>query len=89
MFSSSANIEPSSSALLTSTVVSKSPADHDKYSTHADWAFASFTLSDEFTLRAGKIKFPVGLVNEYVDVGVNYLWISAPVLLYSNEPAGA
>jgi len=65
-----------------------SAADHDKYSTHADWAFASFSLSDEFTLRAGKIKFPVGLVNEYIDVGVTYPWINAPTLLYSEESVG-
>ncbi len=63
--------------------------DHEAYSTHVDWAFASFRLSDQFTLRTGKIKFPVGLVNEYVDVGVTYPWINAPVLLYSEETAGA
>ncbi len=62
---------------------------HDEYSTHVDWAFASFRLSDEFTLRTGKLKFPVGLVNEYVDVGVTYPWITAPLLLYSEEVTGA
>lgn len=62
---------------------------HDAYATHVDWAFASFRLSDEFTLRAGKIKFPVGLVNEYVDVGVAYPWINAPLLLYAEEISGA
>jgi len=65
-----------------------SSGDHEDFSTHVDWAFASFRLSDEFTLRAGKIKFPVGLVNEYVDVGATYPWISAPILLYSEETAG-
>jgi len=65
-----------------------SAADENGYSTHVDWAFASFRLSDDFTLRAGKLKFPVGLVNEYVDVGVTYPWISAPILLYTAETAG-
>ncbi len=63
--------------------------DHEGYSVHADWAFASFSLSDTFTLRVGKLKFPVGLVNEYVDVGAAYPWISAPILLYTDESAGA
>ncbi|NOY71472.1 MAG: hypothetical protein GXP14_03715 [Gammaproteobacteria bacterium] len=66
-----------------------SSASENDYNTQIDWAFASYTLSEAFTLRAGKIKFPVGLVNEYVDVGVTYPWISAPLLLYSNEPNGA
>ncbi len=66
-----------------------SSASENDYNTHVDWAFASYTLSEAFTLRAGKIKFPVGLVNEYVDVGITYPWISAPLLLYSNEQAGA
>ncbi len=66
-----------------------SAADEDGFATHVDWAFASFRLSDDFTLRAGKLKFPVGLVNEYVDVGVTYPWISAPILLYTEQAAGA
>ena len=61
---------------------------HDEYSTHVDWAFASFRLNDEFTVRTGKLKFPVGLVNEYVDVGATYPWISAPLLIYSEETSG-
>ncbi|NOY63241.1 MAG: porin [Gammaproteobacteria bacterium] len=65
-----------------------SAADENDFSTHVDWAFASFRLNDAFTLRAGKIKFPVGLVNEYVDVGATYPWISAPQLIYTDETAG-
>ncbi len=69
-------------------VLLMSAADHESFATHVDWAFASFRLNDEFTLRTGKIKFPVGLVNEYVDVGATYPWITAPVLLYSEETIG-
>ena len=65
-----------------------SAADHEEFATHVDWAFASFSLNDNFTLRTGKLKFPVGLVNEYVDVGATYPWINAPILLYSEEAAG-
>lgn len=66
-----------------------SAADHESYGTHVDWAFASYTLNNDFTVRFGKIKFPVGLVNEYVDVGATYPWINAPILVYSEETAGA
>jgi len=82
MISSQINNDLSVAMLLMSA------ADHENFGTHVDWAFASFRLSDEFTLRTGKIKFPVGLVNEYVDVGATYPWINAPLLLYAEETAG-
>lgn len=62
--------------------------DGQDYNTNVDWVFGSYRLSEDFTLRFGKIKFPVGLVNEYVDVGATYPWINAPLLLYSDESAG-
>jgi len=60
----------------------------DNYATHLDWAFANFSLSDAFTIRAGKIKYPVGIVNEYVSVGVSYPWIEAPLAIYSESASG-
>lgn len=53
-----------------------------------DWAFAGIKLGDDVTLRAGKIKYPIGLVNEYVDVGVAYPWIRAPLSIYSDSAEG-
>jgi len=60
----------------------------DNYQTHLDWAFTRFDLSDVFAVRAGKIKYPVGIVNEYVDVGVSYPWIQPPIAIYSESPSG-
>lgn len=48
-----------------------------------NWGFIDINLSDEMNLRTGKIKFPVGLVNEYVDVGYTLPWIAAPAVIYS------
>jgi len=59
------------------------------YATKLDWAFANLNLSPTLDLRVGKIKYPVGLVNEYVDVGVAYPWIQAPVVVYSELPTAA
>ncbi len=53
------------------------------YAVHVDWAFGALKLNDGLTLRTGKMKYPVGLVNEYVDVGYALPWISAPISLYS------
>jgi len=60
----------------------------NNYNTHLDWATMSYKLTDEFQVRAGKIKFPAGIVNEYRDVGNSYPWISTPVLFYSVEGFG-
>lgn len=60
----------------------------NNYDTTLDWAFASLKLSDEIDLRLGKIKFPVGIVNEYIDVGVAYPWIEAPMVIYSESSSG-
>lgn len=62
----------------------------DNYDMKVDWAFIDFTLSDELSIRAGKIKFPVGIVNEYVSVGYTYLWLQPPNVIYSTQvPLGA
>jgi len=58
------------------------------YALTLDWGFVSYSFSDEVTLRTGKIKFPVGLVNEYVDVGNAYPWITPPELFYTEVAAG-
>jgi len=71
---------------LASQLVSSKGADN--YSVRIDWGFIGIVLNDEFTIRAGKIKYPVGLINEYIDVGYTYPWISPPPLFYTEELAG-
>lgn len=58
------------------------------FMTHADWAFANIYLTDNLTARVGKNKYPVGLVNEYVDVGTAYPWILPPQVIYSDSMNG-
>ena len=53
------------------------------YAVHVDWAFGTLKLSENVDFRAGKLKFPVGLVSEYVDVGYAYPWLQAPQSFYS------
>lgn len=60
----------------------------ENFNTHLDWAIMSYRLSEDLQVRAGKIKFPTGIVNEYRDVGNSYPWISTPVLFYSTEALG-
>lgn len=53
-----------------------------------DWAFAEYRLHDSLSFRAGKLKFPVGIVNEYVDLGYAYPWIQPPKTFYSSSRLG-
>jgi len=57
----------------------------ESYAVHVDWAFIALNLADPLTLRVGKVKYPVGLVNEYRDVGFAYPWIDTPSSIYSLE----
>lgn len=61
--------------------------EEDNYATHVDWAFGTLKLTDSLDLRAGKLKFPIGLVNEYIDVGYAYPWMHAPTSFYSEAGA--
>ena len=52
-----------------------------------EWAYADYEFTDWLSLRAGKIKQPVYLVNDYVEVGFAYPWIRPPVeVYYLNNP---
>jgi len=64
-----------------------STKEEDNYAVHVDWAFGTLKLTESLDLRAGKLKFPVGLVNEYIDVGYAYPWMHAPVSFYSEAGA--
>jgi len=52
-----------------------------------EWAYVDWEFTDWLSLRAGKVKQPVYLVNDYVEVGYAYPWIRPPVeVYYLNNP---
>jgi len=52
-----------------------------------EWAYVDYKLTDWMSIHAGKIKQPVYLVNDYVEVGYAYPWIRPPVeVYYLNNP---
>jgi hypothetical protein len=57
--------------------------EENNYNMQMDWGFVSLAADDNNRIRAGKIKMPVGLVNEFQDVGFEFPWIEAPQLFYS------
>ena len=65
-----------------------SSEDNDSYNTKIDWAFISYQLSENMSLRTGKVKYPVGIANEYVSVGYAYPWIAPPQVFYTLSSQG-
>jgi hypothetical protein len=47
-----------------------------------DWAQADYKVNERFGFRAGKVKTPVGLLNETQDIDPSYLWILLPQSIY-------
>ena len=48
--------------------------------THLDWAFIDYKINSKVTLRAGQIKFPVGLYNEIRDIEFLQLSTLKPIM---------
>ncbi len=52
-----------------------------------EWAYVDYEFVDWLSIHAGKIKQPVYLVNDYIEVGYAYPWIRPPVeVYYLNNP---
>ena len=61
----------------------------DTFNLTADWAYVSFALSDELSVKAGRVKLPMFLVSDYVEVGAAYPWIRPPEEVYAIMPITA
>lgn len=54
----------------------------DDYDFDAEWAYVSYAFSDNFTGRMGRLRTPLYLYSDYVDVGYAYAWLRAPSEVY-------
>lgn len=51
-----------------------------------EWAYVDWRLTNAMSLRAGKVKEPVFLISDYIEVGYAYPWIRPPQEVYRNNP---
>jgi predicted porin len=58
----------------------------DFFDVEADWAFVGYEVSDDFEIRAGKVKIPTFLVSDYLEVGYAYPWVRPPQEVYALNP---
>lgn len=52
----------------------------------AEWAYASYSATDDLTLHLGRFKGPFFMVSEYSTVGYAYPWVTPPQEVYSINP---
>ncbi len=57
-------------------------ADQGNFNAIVEWAYVDYEFNDIASIHVGKIKQPVYLVNDYVEVGYAYPWIRPPQEVY-------
>ena len=57
-------------------------ADNGNFNAIIEWAYIDYEIADVASVHVGKIKQPVYLVNDYVEVGYAYPWIRPPQEVY-------
>ena len=58
----------------------------ENFDMDVEWAYIDWSLSDSISLRGGKVKEPVFLISDYLEVGYAYPWIRPPQEVYRNNP---
>lgn len=67
---------------VTGQLVAKAVQDTWKLS--PEWLYGAYRLNDNFTFRAGRLRVPVYMYSEVLDVGYAYPWLSLPNDVYDN-----
>lgn len=55
---------------------------NDEYSISAEWAYLSWQATDSSKIRFGRLRTPLYMYSDYVDVGYAYSWIRTPREVY-------
>lgn len=54
-----------------------------KSNANVEWAYLSYNMTDNFTIRAGRLRLPYYLLSEFLDVGYAYPWVRPPEEVYN------
>ncbi len=58
----------------------------NNYTPRASLAFLSLSPSPEFTLRAGRLRLPMFMLSDSIDINYAHLWVRPPVEVYGLSP---
>ncbi|WP_263264718.1 hypothetical protein [Pseudomonas sp. RIT-PI-S] len=65
------------------TVQATAKAEQDEYKANLEWLYASWQATDNLMLRVGRLRTPVYMYSETLDVGFTYPWLRLPDEVYS------
>lgn len=65
---------------LTAQMVSKGIND---YEAQFDWIYAEYALTQQWHIAVGRIRTPLFMYSEFIDVGYAYQWVQAPGEVYN------
>ncbi|MUT71035.1 hypothetical protein [Stutzerimonas frequens] len=65
------------------TVQATAKAQQDEWKANLEWAYLSLQANDLLMLRAGRLRSPVYMYSESLDVGYSYPWLRLPDEVYS------
>lgn len=54
----------------------------DSFTTKVAWAYVSYDINDESTLRAGRLGSPHFYFSDFINVGTAYNWVTPPYQVY-------
>ncbi|OUR93813.1 hypothetical protein A9Q81_15190 [Gammaproteobacteria bacterium 42_54_T18] len=55
----------------------------DNFDPDLSWAYLSYNIMPDLTIRAGRFRLPIYLASDYLDIGIAYPWIRPPTEVYS------
>lgn len=67
---------------LVATAQVTAAADQDSWGLDLDWLYLAWETTDRLTLRAGRLRNPVYMYSETLNVGVTYPWLRLPDEVY-------
>ncbi|WP_120994257.1 porin [Stutzerimonas urumqiensis] len=65
---------------LTAQVIAK--AEQDNWKANLEWLYLSYQVDDRLVVRAGRLRNPVYMYSETLDVGFTYPWLRLPDEVY-------
>lgn len=65
---------------ITAQVIAK--AEQDNWKANLEWLYLSYQINDRFVVRAGRLRNPVYMYSETLDVGFTYPWLRLPDEVY-------
>lgn len=68
---------------LSATVQLTAKPEQDKWKANLEWAYLSWQATDGLMLRGGRLRIPVYMYSETLDVGFTYPWLRLPDEVYS------